>query len=870
MAGGAGMSSTRAEKNAARDWLLTREGWQSKGANLFVGNCIYCYAENKEPNKGYYKDSTGYYNCYRDTCTPGGKEASEMRREFNFPVRESERQTAKKTPPAPKAQAQARADKEAAEAKRRAESWEASKALWESSEPLTPEQAAGVGYLARKKITDPQALGELRITRSAAKIPHYIPDNLPQQVPAGTLLVPYSTVFPGGSGALEMIGVQAIYPDGGKYLLLGSRWGGRHLLRKPTKPDTVMYVCEGYATAYAILQSTPRGGVSSAGSSASLVKVANYFKTRGEAIGEDLQVVICLDNDGKPIDENKFGGWDVAIPDTPGTDYWDVWQDGGAVAVLQSVLNKRQHIERPDAPVIVQAGGLDPNYLFERYKIVGKQVADWDKAERQNYINAWLASQSVADTDTAAHAKMVRQVIGSVGYSLTTEAWYIYDGGAWRRASAAVIARLCQKLPAVRKGTEDKPPGLMPLADNRARAAAEHLAIISSIDDRHTGTELDGTRTEHLLNLPNGTLNLGTLKLQAHNPRDYITRQAPVPWDASAAEPTAFLQYLDDFTSGDAGVAKEVMRMLGACLCGNSHKEKFYILHGIGRNGKSTLHRILTALLGETRHGGYATVLPSEVLLPSAQRTGGHNEPLANIRGARAVWVTEPDRQAGPIAAGMLKRLTGGDSITASRKHEHEQTFYCVANLIMATNHATKQTDFSEAMRRRVRVMDCRLKLDRDTADPGVEAAIMAELPGVLKLIAREAGEYIRSKHKYIESDAISASTGAHEAANDIIGAAIDEIVEEDPGGKSAVLRVSLNKVVRLKLLADGQVGSHDAAARFARTRLIDETMERKGYRRGATIDRKLCWDGCREKGLFGETLKDEYVAAPGAGGLLG
>ena len=78
------MSSTQAEKEGARDWLLTREGWEHKGGGLYAGNCIYCYEENKEPGKGYYKDSTGYYNCHRGQCTPGGKEASELRREFNF------------------------------------------------------------------------------------------------------------------------------------------------------------------------------------------------------------------------------------------------------------------------------------------------------------------------------------------------------------------------------------------------------------------------------------------------------------------------------------------------------------------------------------------------------------------------------------------------------------------------------------------------------------------------------------------------------------------------------------------------------------------------------------------------------------------
>lgn len=136
-----------------------------------------------------------------------------------------------------------------------------------------------------------------------------------------------------------------------------------------------------------------------------------------------------------------------------------------------------------------------------------------------------------------------------------------------------------------------------------------------------------------LLNLENGTIDLKTGKLRGHDPADLITRCCPVKYDP-AAKAERFEKFLAEIMGGDEGMIAFLLRALGHCLTGDTSERAIFILHGVGRNGKSTLVNLFRALLGD-----YARHARSETIL--ARRNDSIPCDLARLRGARFVTVTE-------------------------------------------------------------------------------------------------------------------------------------------------------------------------------------------------------------------------------------
>lgn len=106
-----------------------------------------------------------------------------------------------------------------------------------------------------------------------------------------------------------------------------------------------------------------------------------------------------------------------------------------------------------------------------------------------------------------------------------------------------------------------------------------------------------------LLNLQNGTYNIATGQLQPHNPGDYITKIAPVKFDAAAVCPR-FDQFLLEVFDGNGELIGFVLRWFGYCATGET-KEQFVVIHwGHGANGKGTLIKTIAAILGDYAGAG--------------------------------------------------------------------------------------------------------------------------------------------------------------------------------------------------------------------------------------------------------------------------
>jgi putative DNA primase/helicase len=238
----------------------------------------------------------------------------------------------------------------------------------------------------------------------------------------------------------------------------------------------------------------------------------------------------------------------------------------------------------------------------------------------------------------------------------------------------------------------------------------------------------DFDRQPFLLNCVNGTVDLTTGELREHRREDLLTQLCPTRYDPGAKCPR-FRQFLREVLP-DAEVRGYVQRLLGYCASGSTATHVLPILYGSGRNGKSTLMEVVMGVLGRD----YATAgLPGLLLVPAGER---HPTGEAYLWGKRLVVLSEFG-EGRKLDAEVVKRLTGGDLITARRMREDPWAFEPTHKLALYCNHRPAVADPSPAMWDRLRLIGFDVYFAEGRRDPGLKDKLLAEREGVLAWLVR-------------------------------------------------------------------------------------------------------------------------------------
>lgn len=199
-----------------------------------------------------------------------------------------------------------------------------------------------------------------------------------------------------------------------------------------------------------------------------------------------------------------------------------------------------------------------------------------------------------------------------------------------------------------------------------------------------------------LLNCSNGTLNLRTGELHSHRREDLITKTTGTAYNPGAG---TFLweTVLQNMTGGDKELESYLQRVAGYSLAGIATERKFFFLYGPPGSGKSTFIEALLSCMG-----AYAVATPFDTWLERPQ-VGGNRDDLVELQGVRLVTSGEVSASKHWDTA-ILKKITGGDRITASAKYEKQVSYLPSCTLIFAANDAPKAREddsgFWERMQR--------------------------------------------------------------------------------------------------------------------------------------------------------------------------
>lgn len=358
--------------------------------------------------------------------------------------------------------------------------------------------------------------------------------------------------------------------------------------------------------------------------------------------------------------------------------------------------------------------------------------------------------------------------------------WLVWNETCWQRdANLAVLeaTRTVQdeliSVHGLAALLKDKPLAtfVRQTGDGWRRAAIEKLARPSF----SIGVEkLDADAM--LLACANGVINLKTGELRAGRRDDLITRQVKVVFDAEATSPK-FDEFLSEVMSGRAEMIEYLWRVLGYSLTGSYSERTFFILQGVGRNGKSTFVNVAQALLGE-----YARTAPISTFIKRQRPTDAPRDDIAFLAGTRMVVAQEADEEM-TLDAALVKTLTGGDLFTARELYGKAFQFRPAFKLFLVTNHTPRIKESAQALWDRMHIVKFNYRIPEDRLDTQLTAKLLRELPGIFAKAVRGTQEWLE-RGLDPPPDVLEAKSELYEDV-DILGQAFEELTITSPSARA-------------------------------------------------------------------------------------
>lgn len=387
--------------------------------------------------------------------------------------------------------------------------------------------------------------------------------------------------------------------------------------------------------------------------------------------------------------------------------------------------------------------------------------------------------------DDASNAERLAYYHGDeVRYCAAWGKWLLWDGGRWvvdrTEAHTQRALALADKVRAERPLLMQR---MMDAGDDRETAAKESGKLVerqyrkirsdsgcrallrlarSKAPIGVTPDELDGN--PWLLNVTNGTIDLRTGQLGEADPADLLTKQAPVQYHAEADCPQwrAFVAWA---TCNDQDLAGYLQRLAGYALTGCVTEQCLPVFYGSGGNGKGVWMETLMHLLGDYARAGAPFLLED-------RGKSDHPTEVADLFGARMVVLSENERDR-PLREGLVKQLTGGDTLKARFMRQDFFSFEPTHTILMAVNHQPIIRGTDEGIWRRIHLVPWRASLRPEERDPGLRDKLLQEGPGILRWAVEGCLEWQRGGLRPPET--VCAATQDYRQDMDLIGQFLDD-----------------------------------------------------------------------------------------------
>lgn len=231
-------------------------------------------------------------------------------------------------------------------------------------------------------------------------------------------------------------------------------------------------------------------------------------------------------------------------------------------------------------------------------------------------------------------------------------------------------------------------------------------------------------KDKHLLNVQNGYIDLKTGKLREHDKEKYFSKISSIEYTDKIDCPL-WDDFLLQIFDGNRPLINYVQRAVGYSLSGSTEEQVMFVLYGNGRNGKSVFLDIITEMLGS-----YTTNIQPQTLMVKPM-SGSANSDIARLQGARLVTSTEPN-DGMRFDEGLVKQITGGDTVTARFLYGDEFDYNPEFKLWMATNYKPFIRGTDDGIWRRMVIIPFTVQIPEHKVDKNLKYKLRREMTAIL------------------------------------------------------------------------------------------------------------------------------------------
>jgi putative DNA primase/helicase len=312
---------------------------------------------------------------------------------------------------------------------------------------------------------------------------------------------------------------------------------------------------------------------------------------------------------------------------------------------------------------------------------------------------------------------------------------------------------------------------------------------------------------DFVINCKNGIVDLSTGKLFPHDKSKLLTKIIFVNYDENADCPQ-WKQFINDIMGDSIELVRFLQKAIGYSLTGETSEQAFFILYGMGANGKSTFLNTINDLLND-----YATETSPDTFA-TKDRGNSYSGDIADLKDVR--FVATPEFNNGKsLNEVVVKQLTGGDRMKARHHYEDEFSFKPKFKIWMSANNKPYIRENANAIWRRIRLipflqsfydpMQAEYVPGAKIADPSLTKKLKDEYPGILRWAVEGCVEWQREGLGLPTEIKIANSSYKNEM--DLLGDFINEKCVLQPGARVAISDLFKNYCSYCEQNGDKQLG---------------------------------------------------------------
>ncbi len=335
------------------------------------------------------------------------------------------------------------------------------------------------------------------------------------------------------------------------------------------------------------------------------------------------------------------------------------------------------------------------------------------------------------NTELGNAFRIIAKADGKIRWSsaLQGEGFVMWDGKRWRADMTGSAHRLAKRsaldiMVEARDQHGARRERDMKWAIRSQKASTIESALRLARTEKEMSVGIDQLdQNTNRLNVANGTIDLPSDTILPHERNHLLTKIAKVEHDVKADAP-AFDHFLAR-VQPDATVRAYLRRFVGYCLSGDTSEQVFAVHQGGGANGKTTFWETIVRLLGD-----YAITMPFSTFAHKQNGNEASND-VAALNGSRLVMASETP-EAGKLNVALVKRLTGGEQVTARFLYKEYFTFTPTFKIVLVTNHRPSIDESGHAIWRRIHIVPWSVTIPEAERDYTLGRKLLDELPGIL------------------------------------------------------------------------------------------------------------------------------------------